>query len=173
MENNKPRKIGLTILWFFYSFLQFSKALLEKEKEKDRNSSGPNSGPGGPTPGRTARSRPRPGNFAKRALRFRLIRNRSFHYCSESLTNCTNALGFPFLSRDNPWPRHVPVRHGQGPYRPWPATKVQASYRRGFTDLQRPRNAHQGNPNTSRTAGPRARRKPSTGAHVPIQPWPD
>jgi hypothetical protein len=69
MENNKPRKIGLTILWFFYSFLQFSKALLEKEKEKDRNSSGPNSGPGGPTPGRTARSRPRarplPGNFAK------------------------------------------------------------------------------------------------------------
>jgi hypothetical protein len=35
MENNKPRKIGFTILAFFYIFLHISKALLEKEKEKD------------------------------------------------------------------------------------------------------------------------------------------
>jgi hypothetical protein len=35
MENNKPRKINFTILAFFYIFLHISKALLEKEKEKD------------------------------------------------------------------------------------------------------------------------------------------
>jgi hypothetical protein len=35
MENNKPRKIGFTILAFSYIFLHISKALLEKEKEKD------------------------------------------------------------------------------------------------------------------------------------------
>jgi hypothetical protein len=35
MENNKPRKISLTILSFFYIFLQISKVLLKKKKEND------------------------------------------------------------------------------------------------------------------------------------------
>jgi hypothetical protein len=48
---------------------------------------------------------------------------------------------------------------------------AQADYRGGFTDLRRPRNTHQFDPNTPRTAGPRARRKPSTGVHVPAKPW--
>jgi hypothetical protein len=48
---------------------------------------------------------------------------------------------------------------------------TQADYRGGFTDLRRPRNTHQLDPNTPRTAGPRARRKPSTGVHVPAKPW--
>jgi hypothetical protein len=34
MENNKPRKISFTILSFFYIFLQISKVLLKKKKEK-------------------------------------------------------------------------------------------------------------------------------------------
>ena len=34
MENKKSRKIGLTILGFFYNFLQFPKASLKKKKEK-------------------------------------------------------------------------------------------------------------------------------------------
>jgi hypothetical protein len=58
-------------------------------------------------------------------------------------------------------------RPGRGPYRPWPAKTAQANYLWGFTDLRRPRNTHQFDPNTPRTAGPRARRKPSMGAHVP------
>ena len=33
MENKKSRKIGLTILGFFYNFLQFPKASLKKKKE--------------------------------------------------------------------------------------------------------------------------------------------
>jgi hypothetical protein len=41
MGNNKPRKISFKILAFFYIFLHISKALLEKEKEKGRNSNGP------------------------------------------------------------------------------------------------------------------------------------
>jgi hypothetical protein len=51
MENNKPRKIGFTILAFFYIFLPFFKVLLKKKKEKeeqywaDFNSRGP--GPSG------------------------------------------------------------------------------------------------------------------------------
>jgi hypothetical protein len=34
MENNKPRKIGLIFLGFFYNFLPISKALWKKKKEK-------------------------------------------------------------------------------------------------------------------------------------------
>jgi hypothetical protein len=34
MENKKPRKIGFTILGFFYNFLLIFKALLKKKKEK-------------------------------------------------------------------------------------------------------------------------------------------
>jgi hypothetical protein len=33
MENKKSRKIGFTILRFFYNFLQISKALLKKKRE--------------------------------------------------------------------------------------------------------------------------------------------
>jgi hypothetical protein len=33
-ENNKPRKIGFTILGFFYIFLYISKVLLKKKKKK-------------------------------------------------------------------------------------------------------------------------------------------
>jgi hypothetical protein len=33
MENRKSRKIGLTILSFFYNFLQIPKALLKKKKK--------------------------------------------------------------------------------------------------------------------------------------------
>jgi hypothetical protein len=36
MENNKPRKIGLIILGFFYYFLPFFKVLLKKKKENDK-----------------------------------------------------------------------------------------------------------------------------------------
>jgi hypothetical protein len=34
MENNKPRKIGFTILAFFYIFLHISKTFQKKKKEK-------------------------------------------------------------------------------------------------------------------------------------------
>jgi hypothetical protein len=40
MENRKSRKIGLTILLFFYNFLQIPKALLKKKKDS-LNSDGP------------------------------------------------------------------------------------------------------------------------------------
>jgi hypothetical protein len=46
-ENRKSRKIGFTILGFFYNFLQFSKASLKKKKERikqywaESGSSGP------------------------------------------------------------------------------------------------------------------------------------
>ena len=73
MENNKPRKIGLIILGFFYYFLQFFKVLL-KRKRKTIKQYWADSGPTSPGPGRTARSRlrarPRPGDFAERASRF-------------------------------------------------------------------------------------------------------
>ena len=58
MENNKPRKIGLVILGFFYYFLQFFKVLL-KRKRKTIKQYWADSGPTSPGPGRTARSRPR------------------------------------------------------------------------------------------------------------------
>jgi hypothetical protein len=56
MENKKPRKIGFTILAFFYIFLHISKALLEKEKEKVETAMG-RFQPSGPVPGRKARPR--------------------------------------------------------------------------------------------------------------------
>jgi hypothetical protein len=34
MENKKSMKIGLTFLGFFYNFLQISKVLVKKKKEK-------------------------------------------------------------------------------------------------------------------------------------------
>jgi hypothetical protein len=34
MENKKSRKIGLTILGFFYNFLWISKVLLKKKRKK-------------------------------------------------------------------------------------------------------------------------------------------
>ena len=105
MENNKPRKIGLIILGFFYYFLQFFKVLL-KRKRKTIKQYWADSGPTSPGPGRTARSRPRarprPGDFAERASRFWLIRKRSFYYCTQSLTICRNALKLLFLPRDSP-----------------------------------------------------------------------
>jgi hypothetical protein len=53
MENKKPRKIGLTILWFFYNFLQFPKASLKKKKEKIKQYWAGFS-PGRPDPGENA-----------------------------------------------------------------------------------------------------------------------
>ena len=88
MENNKPRKISFTILSFFYNFLHISKALLEKEKEKDWIELG-RIQPSGPGPGRKgARAHPRPGCFAQRDSRFLLSTN-GFSYClTRSLTLC-------------------------------------------------------------------------------------
>jgi hypothetical protein len=34
MENNKPRKIGFTILSFFYIFLQISKVFRKKKRKR-------------------------------------------------------------------------------------------------------------------------------------------
>jgi hypothetical protein len=56
LENKKSRKIGFTILGFFYNFLWISKVLLKKKKEKTQQYWAGFS-PGGPGPGKT---RPRP-----------------------------------------------------------------------------------------------------------------
>ena len=56
MENNKPRKIGLIILGFFYYFLPFFKVLLKKKKEKR-----------GAVLGRFRSSRPKPERIRARA----------------------------------------------------------------------------------------------------------
>jgi hypothetical protein len=64
-ENKKSRKIGFTILGFFYNFIHISKALLDR-KRKTMNTLGPKSAQVGPT---TAETRPRArarGNFAQR-----------------------------------------------------------------------------------------------------------
>jgi hypothetical protein len=57
-ENNKPRKIGFTILVFFYNFLHISKAG-QKKKKKMWNSIGLILARTGPTTQET-RARPRP-----------------------------------------------------------------------------------------------------------------
>jgi hypothetical protein len=56
-ENKKPRKIGFTILGFFYHFLEFFKVLLKKKKEKQKQCWA-DSSPGDSTPeGKRARAR--------------------------------------------------------------------------------------------------------------------
>jgi hypothetical protein len=57
MENNNSRKIGFTILAFFYIFLHIFESLLKKKKEKTMNRLGPKPAQVGPT---AAESRPRP-----------------------------------------------------------------------------------------------------------------
>ena len=47
-ENKKPRKIGFTILGFFYNFLWISNVLLKKKKEKTQQYWA-QTGPSGPT----------------------------------------------------------------------------------------------------------------------------
>jgi hypothetical protein len=55
-ENKKPRKIGFTILPFFYIFLHISKVLLKKKKENTQQYWAESS-PAGPDPGRSAPAR--------------------------------------------------------------------------------------------------------------------
>jgi hypothetical protein len=85
MENKKSRKIGLTILGFFYNFLQFPKASLKK-KRKRLNSTGPVSAQAAQVHAET-RARPR-GRLCRRALRvlanWRWVRS----LLTESLTVC-------------------------------------------------------------------------------------
>jgi hypothetical protein len=50
MENQESRKIGWTFLEFFYNFLQISKVLLKKKREKLKQCSA-EFNPGGPTMG--------------------------------------------------------------------------------------------------------------------------
>ena len=52
-ENKKARKIGLTILGFFYNFLHISKVLLKKKK-KNTQQYWAQTGPSGPTSRRSA-----------------------------------------------------------------------------------------------------------------------
>jgi hypothetical protein len=67
MENTNSRKIGLTILGFFYNFLQFPKASLKKKKEKIKQY-WTGFSPGGPGPRRNVlRARPR-GRFCRKGL---------------------------------------------------------------------------------------------------------
>ena len=55
MENNKSRKISLIFLGFFYNFLQISRVLLKKKKEKEEQYWA-DSGPAGPSPSGFARA---------------------------------------------------------------------------------------------------------------------
>jgi hypothetical protein len=48
MENQESRKIGWTFLGFFYNFLQISKVLLKKKREKLKQCWA-DSSPGGPS----------------------------------------------------------------------------------------------------------------------------
>jgi hypothetical protein len=66
MENKKSRKIGLTILGFFYNCLQFPKASLKKKKEKIKQY-WVGFSPGGPGSRRNAHARPR-GRFCRKGL---------------------------------------------------------------------------------------------------------
>jgi hypothetical protein len=58
MENKESRKIGWTFLGFFYNFLQISKVILKKKREKLKQC-WDDSCPGGPSQVESARPRPR------------------------------------------------------------------------------------------------------------------
>jgi hypothetical protein len=55
MENKKPRKIGLTILGFFYNFLEFI-WLWKKKKRKNQQQYWAGFSPGSPTQRESARA---------------------------------------------------------------------------------------------------------------------
>jgi hypothetical protein len=72
MENKKSKKIGFTILGFFYNFLGFV-YLWQKKKKKDLQQYSANSDPDGPTTqgiGMRPRAPARAGCFVKRASGF-------------------------------------------------------------------------------------------------------
>ena len=96
MENKKSRKIGLTILGFFYNFLEFI-WLWKKKKRKNQQQYWANFSP--VSPGLRGIAPARAGYFAEKPSVFRLTRNGFFHYFLESLTLCRRVLRFLFLRR--------------------------------------------------------------------------
>jgi hypothetical protein len=105
-ENNKPRKIGFTILGIFYHFLEFFKVLLQKKKEKQKQCWA-DSSPGGPTPeGKRARARAR-WRLCKNTLGVLTNWDPVFHCLTQSLTVCIKVLPLlPILGLKSP------TRHG-------------------------------------------------------------
>jgi hypothetical protein len=92
-ENNKPRKIGFTILGIFYHFLEFFKVLLKKKKEKQKQGWA-DSSPGGPTlEGKRARAR---WLLCKNTLGVLTNWDPVFQCLTQSLTVCIKVL--PLLS---------------------------------------------------------------------------
>jgi hypothetical protein len=105
MENKKPRKIGLTILGFFYNFLEFI-WLWKKKKRKNQQQYWAGFSPGQPNYIGNRVARPHApahsGNFAQRPLVYQLNRSR-FVYCSSvSLTICRDALDLLSLPHEYP-----------------------------------------------------------------------
>jgi hypothetical protein len=92
MENQESRKIGWTFLEFFYNFLQISKVLMKKKREKLKQCWA-EFNPGGPTMGESAPAR----QFCIKSPAFQDNQKRVLALFSWVADICRKVPGFLFL----------------------------------------------------------------------------
>ena len=95
MENKKPRKISLTILWILYNFLHISKSGQKKKRRKSEQRWAEIK-PGGPGP-RGIAPAPTRWRLYRKGLRFLANWRQVLSLFTVSLTICRRALRFLFL----------------------------------------------------------------------------
>jgi hypothetical protein len=100
-ENNKPRKIGFTILGFFYIFPGISKVILKKKKKNTSTVLGSNwlRRPNLAQKRARARARACVGHLGEGPSGFLANRKQVLPLFTESLTVCINTLLFLILCR--------------------------------------------------------------------------